>query len=251
SWTPRNVDRTHHGAMTVKWALMQSINVAAAKLITQIGPEAVVETATRFGITSPLRPHLSLALGTSGVSPLEMASAFGTFAAGGLYAQPMGIGRVEDYRGRILAEQLPRRKQVANPQSVFQVVEMMRGVVDGGTGRLIRQAGFDRPCAGKTGTTDEYTDAWFTGFTPTLSVSVWVGYDDNRSMRLRDGAGVTGTIGAIPIWTAFMLAAYQNQPVQDFSVPPGIEFVSIDPKTGQVVTEETAERIVVAMKAGS
>ncbi|MBI4553989.1 MAG: transglycosylase domain-containing protein, partial [Candidatus Latescibacteria bacterium] len=92
SWTPRNVDRTHHGAMTVKWALMQSINVAAAKLIAQIGPEAVVETATRFGITRPLRPHLSLALGTSGVSPLEMASAFGTFAADGLYAQPMGIG---------------------------------------------------------------------------------------------------------------------------------------------------------------
>jgi penicillin-binding protein 1A len=249
-WQPRNFSRTFHGPIVLKKALMDSVNTIAAQLIERSGPEAVVETARRCGIQSPLRPVYSLALGTSGVSPLEMASAFATFATGGIRHDPFWIARVEDPQGRILEEHFVSGRRVLEPDLSYQIVDMMKGVVDQGSGRAVRRLGFDFPAAGKTGTTNSYQDAWFIGFTPTLCTSVWVGFDQNRSMRDRKGVGITGGRGAAPIWAHFMKQAMEGEPTRDFTVPEDIHLETIDPQTGRPPDALTRETIQVALTDG-
>jgi penicillin-binding protein 1A len=249
-WRPKNFEREYEGPMILKQALMKSVNVIAAQLVERVGPDAVIDVARRCGIHSALTPVYSLALGTSGVSPLEMASAFGTFATGGVRHEPFWIRRIEDPLGRVLQEQIVRGQRTLDTAIDFQLVDMMRGVLTAGTGRIIRRMGFDLPAAGKTGTTDDYRDAWFTGFTPTLSVSVWVGYDRGISMRDGNGVGITGGRGAAPIWAEFMIKATSGEPPREFTVPSNIRFETVDPVSGEIASQWTRSPVKVALRSG-
>jgi penicillin-binding protein 1A len=248
-WRPKNFGREFEGAMILKQALMKSVNAVAAQLVERVGPDAVIDVARRSGIKSDLSPVYSLALGTSGVSPLEMASAFGTFATGGVRHEPFWIRRVEDPLGRVLEEHIVRGQRTLDAGIVFQLVDMMRGVLTSGTGRIVRRMGFDLPAAGKTGTTDDFRDAWFTGFTPTLSVSVWVGYDRGISMRDVNGVGITGGRGAAPIWADFMIKATSGEPPREFTVPPDIHFETVDPVGGEIAGQWTRRPLKVALRS--
>ncbi len=253
SWSPRNFEQDFRGRMTLKKALQLSRNVISAQLIDLTGPELVAATARSFGITSPLMATPALSLGTSGVSPIEMASAYAVLAAGGVRHEPFAIRRIEDFRGNVLFDQIPRGEDVANPQLVYQVVDMMESVLEAGTGNVIRRMGFTQPAAGKTGTTSDYRDSWFVGFTPGLSAACWVGFDDNREMRINENGvrvGVTGARGGAPMWGMFMLQVGQGRPMQDFPMPPGIELVEVDAITGAPVAfaPAGAETFTVALQ---
>ena len=248
-WKPQNFGREHEGPMILKRALMKSVNAIAAQLVERVGPDALIDVARRSGIKSPLKPVYSLALGTSGVSPLEMAAAFSTLATGGIRHEPFWISRVEDPLGRVLEEQIVRGQRSLDASIGFQVIDMMRGVLTSGTGKVVRRLGFDLPAAGKTGTSDDFRDAWFTGFTPTLSVSVWVGYD--RGMRMRDvnKIGITGGRGAAPIWADFMIKATNGEPPREFTVPSDIHFETVDAVSGETAGEWTSNRVKVALRS--
>jgi 1A family penicillin-binding protein len=234
-WTPRNFSGEHEGSMILKRALARSVNSIAAQLVERTGAAAVIDAARRCGIQSPLASVPSVALGTSGVSPLEMASAFATLATGGIRHDPFWIRRVEDSTGRILEERILSGRRTLDVSITFQLIDMMRAVLDEGTGNVVRQLGFHLPAAGKTGTTDDFNDAWFTGFTPTLSVSVWVGFDRALSLRDIQGRGIAGGRGAAPIWAEFMRKATEGEPQRQFPVPSDIRFVQVVPSTGQPV----------------
>jgi len=249
-WKPRNFKRTYDGPMVIKKAFTESVNTVAAQLVYDLGPEAVIHTARRCGITSPLKPLYSVALGTFGVSPLEMAAAYATFAAGGVRHPPYWVRRVEDVNGRVLEEHIITGERVLNESINFQIVDMMAGVIDDGTGHVVRRMGFALPAAGKTGTTNDYNDAWFTGFTPNLSTSVWVGFDRGHGMRDKNGAGITGGIGAAPIWAKFMKQATQGEPPRTFMAPPDIYFKKVNPQTGSSAGFWTREPVTVAMRKG-
>ena len=249
-WKPQNFGREYEGPMILKQALMKSVNAIAAQLVERAGPDAVIDVARRCGINSDLKPVYSLALGTSGASPLEMASAFGTFATGGVRHKPFWIRRIEDPLGRVLEEQIVRGQRSLDAGIGFQLVDMMRGVLTAGTGRIVRRMGFDLPAAGKTGTTDDFRDAWFTGFTPTLSVSVWVGYDRGISMRDLNGVGITGGRGAAPIWADFMIKATSGEPPREFTVPSNIRFETVDPVSGEIASQWTRGAVKVALRSG-
>jgi 1A family penicillin-binding protein len=246
-WRPVNFRREHQGPLILKKAFYESINTVAAQLVAQTGPEAVIATARRCGIESPLAPVFSVALGSSGVSPLEMASAFSTFAAGGVHYAPFAIWRVEDAYGQVLEEHIVSGTKALNSQLAYQVVDMMQAVVDEGTGEVVRRLAFTKPAAGKTGTTNGYKDAWFTGFTPALCASVWVGYDREAGLKDLHGSGITGGRGAAPIWTRFMTKATEGEPPRPFLQPAGIRMQAVDPRTGQPVEDdgEPAERVAL------
>jgi len=249
-WTPRNFDRTYEGPMILKQAFTKSVNSVAAQLVERTGPEAVLETARRCGIESPLNPVYSVALGTSGVSPLEMASAFASFATGGIRHEPFFINRVEDPLGRVLEEHIVGGRRTLDATVAFQVLDMMRGVIDNGTGSVVRRLGFSLPAAGKTGTTDDYRDAWFTGFTPNLSAAVWVGFDRGIGMRDKQGRGITGGRAAAPIWTDFMMKATDGEPPREFSVPADIRFEKVNPLTGSAANMLSRDPVQVALRTG-
>lgn len=247
-WKPRNFKRTYEGAMVLKKAFTASVNTVAAQLVSAVGPDAVINIARRCGITSHLAPVYSVALGTFGVSPLEMAAAYATFASGGVRHPPYWIRRVEDVSGRVLQEHIITGERVLNESINFQLVDMMAGVIDDGTGNGVRRMGFALPAAGKTGTTNDYNDAWFTGFTPNLSTSVWVGFDRGQGMRDKNGAGITGGRGAAPIWAQFMKQATEGEPPRAFVAPPDIYFKKVNPETGSLAGFWTRDPVTVAMR---
>jgi len=249
-WEPDNFGLKHEGPMILKQALMKSVNSIAAQLVEQTGPDELIATARRCGITSKLDSVYSVALGTSGVSPLEMASAFACFANGGIRHEPFWIWRVEDALGRVLEEHIVSGERALDVSITYQMVDLMRGVVDEGTGSVIRRMGFTLPAAGKTGTTDGYYDAWFTGFTPTLCTSVWVGYDRGQGLRDTRGTGITGGRAAAPIWADFMRKATEGDPPREFMIPPHIQFKMVDPITGTEATIYTPHPIRVALRQG-
>ena len=247
-WKPRNFERTYEGPMVIKKAFTESVNTVAAQLVRDLGPEKVVDVARRCGIASPLKPVYSVALGTFGASPLEMAAAYATFASGGICHHPFWIRRVEDINGQVLHENIISGERVLNSSLTYQLVDMMAGVVDYGTGRVIRALGLTVPAAGKTGTTNGYHDAWFTGFTPKLSTSIWVGYDRGQGMHAKNGGGITGGRGAAPIWAEYMKMATQGEPPRDFTVPGDISFRKVDPRTGEWAGFWTSDSISVALR---
>lgn len=249
-WEPENFGLKHEGPMILKRALMKSVNSIAAQLVEQTGPREVIGTAQRCGITSTLEPVYSVALGTSGVSPMEMASAFASFANGGIRHEPFWIGRVEDALGRVLEEHIISGERTLDASITYQVVDLMRGVVDAGTGSVIRRMGFNLPAAGKTGTTDGYYDAWFTGFIPTLCTSVWVGYDRGEGLRDTRGMGITGGRAAAPIWADFMRKATEGDPPREFMIPADIQFKMVDSITGMEATTSTPHPMRVALREG-
>jgi penicillin-binding protein 1A len=249
-WSPQNFSRDYEGPMILKQAFLDSVNTIAAQLVEQTGPEDVIASARQFGIKSPLSPVFSVALGTSGVSPLEMASAFATFATGGIHHDPFFIWRVEDAFGRVLEEKIVSGERLLDPAIIYQVVDMMRGVVDQGSGSAVRHLGFNLPAAGKTGTTNSYKDAWFTGFTPTLCTSVWVGFDRDIGLRDSRNVGITGGRGAVPIWTDFMKKALANEPAREFSIPSGVRVTTANALTGGLASVFTEKPLQVALRNG-
>jgi len=231
-WYPQNFEKTFRGPMILKQALIQSVNTIAAQVVAAVGPAAVVDVARICGVKSPLKPVYSVALGTSDVSVMDMAAGFSTLASLGIYHEPFLFWRVEDARGRVLFEHIVKDRRVLDAATAFQVVDMMEGVVDAGSGRGVRRLGFKRPAAGKTGTTDNYNDAWFTGFTPSLCVSVWTGYDKKKKLDDKNRRGITGGRGAVPIWTDFMIQAMKGEPERDFLIPSDIRYEIVEKTTG-------------------
>ncbi|MBP1778825.1 MAG: mrcA [candidate division NC10 bacterium] len=200
-WAPQNFDRQFHGPTTLRRALENSVNVVAVKLLDVVGVGRVIEMARQLGIRSPLRRELALALGVSEVTPLELVSAFGVFANGGVRAEPFAIRAVGDSQGHILEQHAPDLRQVMRPEAAFVMVNVMKGVIQRGTG--VRAKVLQRPLAGKTGTSADATDVWFVGGTPSLVAGIWLGYDLKRSL----GPVETGSRLALPIWIAFMKKA--------------------------------------------
>jgi penicillin-binding protein 1A len=229
-WRPQNYDRTFRGPVTLREALAKSINLVAIKLLQRISAAQVIFYAQRMGINTPLEPVPSLAIGTSEVKLIELTAAYGALANGGIRHEPIYIRQILDRDGNILEDNAPFEEEVLSAATAYVITSLLQSVVDdpGGTGRGARLNGFDRPAAGKTGTTDEYTDAWFIGFTPQLVAGVWVGFSEGK---IPIGKNQTGGRVALPIWTDFMLAAHKDLPVENFRPPPGVVFRTICEET--------------------
>ncbi len=234
-WSPSNADNEYSGYETLRWGLANSVNVIAGRLtISDMAPPyQVVRLAQRMGIKSYLDAYPSIALGTVEVSPLEMVSAFGTFANDGVHVEPISILKVEDRNGIVIDEFRPESVQSISPQTASIMVDMMSDVVNYGTGAGVRRY-FQYPAAGKTGTTQKFSDAWFVGFTPDLVAGAWVGFDDHR-VKFTNWYG-QGARAALPIWAMFMEGAYKelNLPVKYFTLAEGVEMVSFCKKTMQL-----------------
>ena len=215
-WTPKNYGRSYGGPTTVYSALVRSVNVVAVRLLDRIGVDKVIEYAHKMGIKSPLGHNLSLALGTSEVTLLEMVSAFSTFPNQGERVEPIFITRIEDRDGKIVTEFGPQKTRALSPETAYLVLDMMQGVVQRGTGRKVAALG--RPVGGKTGTTNDLADAWFIGFTPEYTTGVWVGRDQRRSL----GHGEQGGRTAAPVFLNFMKETLKDKPVRNFAIPLGV-----------------------------
>jgi len=234
-YAPANWDRKFFGPMTLREGLAQSRNLVAIRLTRYVGPDIVAEYAHRMGITSPLKPVLSIGLGAVEVAPIEMATAFSTLANGGFRVEPVLIRRIISRDGEIIEEWFPEQaEQVLSPQTAFLVTSMMQSVINSGTARGIRRRGFTRVAAGKTGTTDDFTDGWFVGFTPEISCAVWVGFDKKQTIY----RGASGGSCAAPIWAAFMKEATDSLPSSTFKQPEGIVTRTICTLTGQLATPD-------------
>jgi penicillin-binding protein 1A len=245
-WVPTNYGKKYRGKVTLRTALALSINTCVVELIMKVTPIKVIQSARNLGITTPLSNSLSLALGSSDVTLQEMVSAFAVFASGGIKATPYVIVKIIDKDGKILEENIPQQNEVLSSQTCFVLTNMLKAVVEKGSGWQAKM--LERPCAGKTGTTNGPSDAWFIGYTPQLVAGVWVGYDD-RSITLGDR--VTGGVIACPIWTNFMKDALHGQPVLDFVEPAGIEWALIDPSTGLLALSKTEGAFIEAFKKGT
>lgn len=228
-YVPHNYDEKFEGIITLRRALAQSRNIPALKLADKVGIQNVIEYAQRFGITSKLPPYLPVALGSAEITLLEQTSAYSVFPNDGVRVTPRYLTRVTDYEGRVLEEDFPDVKDVISERTARIMTSMLREVVLHGTGIAATKLPF--PVAGKTGTTNDFTDAWFIGFSPTLTCGVWVGYDERRSL----GAKETGAHAALPIWMNFMTAAMAGKDVGDFQPPPATPIT-----TQKVDTPDTA-----------
>ena len=217
SWEPTNYDGEYHGAVTVRQAIEQSLNVPFARIGLAIGPERIVATARRLGITSPLNAVPSLALGSSEVSLLELVRAYGVFATGGELAATRTVLGRSTPGGEILTGGPPQVSRVADPAEVYLVTSALQGVIERGTGRALEASGRFGAIAGKTGTSNDWRDAWFVAYSPSLVVGVWVGYDDGRSL------GMTGAQAALPVVARFLGGAEPEDQSESFPVPDGIE----------------------------
>ena len=225
-YEPQNYKGEYHGRITLRKALETSANVAAVKLLVGTGYTPVLTLAQRLGIRSDLKPYPSMALGAFEVRLVDLAGAYGAFANGGLRLEPHLVHEVLDREARSVHRFEPQATEALRPETAYVLTRMMEGVITDGTGAAA--AGLGRPLAGKTGTTDDNTDAWFVGYSPDLVVAVWVGHDVKKSLGSRE----TGARAALPIWQSFMEVALRDAPVHDFLQPPGITVVSIDRATG-------------------
>ena len=275
AWKPKNYDNIYRGFVTMREALTNSINVVSVKILENIGVNYAIEFAKKIGINSALSSNLTLALGSSSVTPLELTMAYSTFASGGYRLSPFFITKVVDGDGTVLEEIVPPQvpvfapvtsavlltaeeeelppvplsplapMQVVSPETSFIITNLMESVVTSGTGQRARALG--RPVAAKTGTTNDMKDAWFVGYVPQLVAGVWVGYDQERSL----GASGSGGQAAAPIWTDFMQRALSGVPVQRFNPPSNVTFALIDPRTGGLASEESEGSTMECFIAGS
>ena len=244
-WKPENYESRFYGPVTLRDALIHSRNLATVRLMDEIGVNNVIDLSRRLGIRSPLAPDLSLALGSSSMSLLELTSAYGVFANEGVRAEPNAVLAVLDSKGEILEEHLPVVISVIQRETAYLISNILMDVIQEGTGRRAKVLG--RPLGGKTGTTNDFTDAWFVGFLPNLSVGVWVGFDDMRSI----GKHEAGARAALPIWISYMKTAIEVLPDASFSIPDDVTFARIDPKTGALASEETLEPIIEIFVKGT
>jgi len=232
-WKPQNYSETFEGEVTLRHALNVSINIAAIRLLMAMGPAEAINMAHRLGIKSDLEPVYSLALGVSEVTLLELTNAYATIAAGGMRGEPLLVQKVVDREGRVLEENAIYREEVVDPAVNFMTTSLLESVMNEGFGRNARVYGFNEPAAGKTGTTDLCTDAWFVGFTPDLAVGVWSGFDEKKTM----GAKMTGSAVSLPTWTSVMKTYYAHGHAEEFPEVPGVEYRIICEKTGLLATE--------------
>jgi penicillin-binding protein 1A len=209
-WSPGNYDQRFKGEITIREALAESRNVPAVKIADLLGIQNVVVMARRFGLGGRLDPYLPLALGACEATPLEMASAFTVFPNLGFAPEPYFLRRVENYDRTKKEEHIPEIHRVLEPDKALEMLDLLRNVVENGTATAAKSLG--RPLGGKTGTTNDFTDAWFVGFTPTLTAAVWVGYDEKRTLGDRQSGGAI----ALPIWIDCMKEILQNTPPEDF-----------------------------------
>ncbi|MBE0595112.1 MAG: transglycosylase domain-containing protein, partial [Gemmatimonadales bacterium] len=225
-WQPVNYDRQYRGSLTLREALERSLNVPFARLGLAIGPERIVETARRLGIQSPLHAVPSLALGASEVTPLEMALAYGVLAAGGLRAPLNSTHAVVDADGAVVSRFAEDGVRMYDAAETYLVTSALRGAVERGTGRGLRTYGYRGAVAAKSGTTNDFRDGWFIGYTPTIAVAVWVGFDDGRSL------GLPGSQLALPIFARFLAAAVGPDGEGEFPRPWDVEVVEVNRETG-------------------
>jgi penicillin-binding protein 1A len=269
-WKPKNFEEKFHGPTTLRTALTKSRNVVTIKVMRDIGVPYAIKYAQQLGIESPLTADLSLSLGSSEVTPLELVRAYAVFAARGHLLTPIFIKQVVDRDGEVLEETQPlpleadlgtrvgtiieedlksgkvgMYPQVISEQTAYIMTSLLHGVVQQGTGWRAKALG--RPCAGKTGTTNEYSDAWFVGYTPQLITGVWVGFDETRPL----GRFETGSRAACPIWLSFMQEALAGRPARDFSIPEGIVFAKIDAETGLLAPPGAQEVVFECFKEGT
>jgi penicillin-binding protein 1A len=213
-YAPHNFDEKFEGSITLRRALAQSRNVPAVKMAEHLGIKTVVDYARRFGITSPIPAYLPVALGSADLTLMEQTSAYSVFPDDGIRLVPRSIVKVTDYDGRVLEENFPETKDVISSRTARTVTSMLREVVLHGTAVAATQLNF--PVAGKTGTTNNFTDAWFVGFSPSITCGVWVGFDEKKTLGSRE----TGALAALPIWMNFMKAALAGRESRDFPAPP-------------------------------
>ncbi|MEO6306904.1 MAG: PBP1A family penicillin-binding protein [Nitrospiraceae bacterium] len=237
SWSPQNYDKQFHGPVTVRSALEQSFNVPAVRAAKTLGAKPIVQLLHRLGVTSAIGDDLSsVALGSSSVSLMEITSAYGAVANGGIAVKSTTVRSTRDRQGDIVWNNLPDRQQAVSPQGAYVLTSLLEGVIQRGTASKAKVLGLQGSVAGKTGTTDGYRDAWFVGYTSDVVIGVWVGFDDERPLRL------TGSQAALPIWMD--LARRIIPPtVPAFVMPPGVVARAIDPKTGQLATSQCPEQV--------
>ena len=226
-WTPANYDDDYAGRMTMRRALMRSSNTVTVRISRSVGEANVVNAARANGIVSPLKAVPSLALGAIEVTPLELVTAYAPFANGGARVKPRLVRRIERMDGRLLWSSEAELTPAMDPRDAFQMTSMLRGVVDGGTGNVVRAWGIEGAIAGKTGTTNDGTDTWFVGYTPVLVAGFWFGYDTPRSL----GGAASGARMAAPAWARFYREGWKERG-RDWDVPDGLESATIDPETG-------------------
>jgi penicillin-binding protein 1A len=253
------------GPITFRNALAHSRNVVTVKILEDIGVGHALPFIKKLGIESPVKRDLSIALGTSGVTMMELTSAFAVFANGGERIKPIFIKKIVTMKGEVLEENTPymemedkeeeeempktpapvSKEQVISPQNAFIMSHLLQGVVQHGTGQRAKVLG--RPIAGKTGTSSDYSDAWFVGYTPSLLTGVWVGFDDKTSLGKKE----TGARAALPIWIYFMEQALRNTPMDTPKPPQGITFVKVNIETGLPTNTDSPEAITEAFIDGS
>jgi penicillin-binding protein 1A len=244
-WEPKNFSDDYKGEMTLRMALALSKNIPAVRLIEMLGPSSVVRFAHTMGIESTLSPNLSLALGTSGVKLINLTAAYSVFPNKGKLIEPYGVVEVVDANGRLVWRVKPQKKAVISRESAAIITDMLRSVIQNGTGKKAKV--IRRPIAGKTGTTDEFKDALFIGFSPSITTGVWVGQDTFTTI----GKGETGARAALPIWIEFMQKALLGRPVQYFDIPDDVIKVRIDPWTGLIAPNDASNAVEALFKKGT
>ncbi|MDJ0913732.1 MAG: PBP1A family penicillin-binding protein [Desulfobacterales bacterium] len=245
TWKPKNYKKKFFGPTLFRVALAKSRNVVTIKLLQDIGIDYAIEYAQNLGIKSNLNRDLSIALGSSGISLLELVQAYSIFNNLGYLVPPIFITRIEDRHGNIIEEREPTREKVLDQATAYIMTNLLEGVVKNGTGFRVRALG--RPVAGKTGTTNNLFDALFAGFTPRYTTGVWVGFDEEASL----GEGETGSRAASPIWLGFMKRILEDKPVRVFQVPEGVVFSKIDAETGLLPIPESTNTVFECFKEGT
>jgi len=222
-WAPHNYDFTFLGPIPVRRAIEQSRNIPAIKTLQAVGVQVGIEYAHKLGLMGEFPPYLPIAIGAGEATVLEMCGAFATFANQGLRMKPMLISRITDREGNIVEEVRPQAKDAIRAETAYIMASLLRGVVERGT--AVRAKSLKRPIAGKTGTTNDWTDGWFVGFEPGLAAGVWVGFDEKKDSL---GRGQDGARTALPIWIDFWGEAMKDKAIEEFSVPANIVFVPVD-----------------------
>lgn len=248
-WRPHNYDDKFLGPMTLREGLAGSRNLVAIKLMGAdrtegaITPEQAIFYARRMGITTPLAPYPSLAIGAGDVVPIELTAAFTVFPNGGILVKPRFIQKITDRSGTLLEQNPPQREEVLSAQTAYIMTSMLQSVIDEGTAGSARwRFGFRWPAGGKTGTTDYAVDTWFIGFTPYVTCGVWIGFDDKTST----GDTRSGSTNALPVWAEFMNGYHENLAWRDFEPPPGVVFTSVCLESGELASERcTKSRLEV------
>ncbi len=244
-WKPKNYDEKFQGPTLMRNALEHSRNLIAIKLLKDIGIDYAIDYAQKLGVTSPLNRNLSIALGSSGISLLEIVKAYSVFTNAGYLIEPVFIVKIIDRDGKVLEEAAPTHKKIIEKSTAYIITSLLEGAVQQGTGQRVRA--LNRPVAGKTGTTNNLYDAWFVGYTPRYITGTWVGFDKEGSL----GKGETGSRAASPIWLGFMKRMLVDKPIQSFQVPEGVVFAKIDAKTGLLPIFGSKKVILECFKEGT